>query len=68
MLITAIEIRCGDRIVAFCNQKRQTCIVRKVMDSAPGTITLKVFTSGHFRESGSRVIRFRHDALVDVVG
>jgi len=58
MKIQAEEIRIGDRIIAYCNNKRRSCIVKQVL-SGQGTITLTVFASKHYRASVSRVIRFQ---------
>lgn len=66
MKIQALDIQIGDRIVAYCNNKRQACTVRQVLDSGQGSITLTVFTSEHYRSSVSRVVRFCRDALVDL--
>jgi hypothetical protein len=68
MKIQAMDIQSGDRIVAYCNNKRQTCTVKHVLDSGQGSITLTVFTSEHYRSSVSRVVQFRRDALVDLAG
>jgi hypothetical protein len=65
MKIQALDIKIGDRIVAYCNNKRQACTVKQVLDSGQGNIALTVSTS-HYRSSLSRVIRFDRDALVDL--
>jgi hypothetical protein len=66
MKILALNIRIGDRIVAYCNNKRQICTVKQILDSGIGSIALKVSPSGHYRLSLSRVIRFHQDATVDL--
>jgi hypothetical protein len=67
MKIQALDIRIGDRIVAYCNNKSQACTVKQVMKSGQDSITLTVCPSEHYRISLSRVIRFHRDALVDLV-
>jgi len=65
MKIQALDIQIGDRIVAYCNNKRQACTVKQLL-SDQGSITLTVSTSKHYRSSASRVVQFRWDALVDL--
>lgn len=65
MKIQALDIQIGDRIVAYCNNKRQACTVKQLL-SDRGSITLTVSTSKHYRSSASRVVQFRWDALVDL--
>ena len=65
MKIQALDIQIGDRIIAYCNNKRQVCTVLQVLDSNQGSITLNVCPSEHGRISLSRVIRFHQDATVD---
>lgn len=65
MKTQALNIQLGDRIVAYCNNKRLACTVKEVLDSGQGSIALTVSTS-HYRSSLSRVIRFHRDALVDL--
>jgi hypothetical protein len=66
MKIQAMEIRMGDRILAYCNNKQQICTVRQVDDSGQGSIALTVCPSENYRLSLARVIRFQRDALVDL--
>ena len=66
MKIPALNIRIGDRIVAYCNNKRQVCTVKQVLDSGQGSIALTVCPSGNHRLSLSRVIRFHQDASVEL--
>lgn len=68
MKIPALNIQIGDRIVAYCNNKKQACTVKQVLDSGQGSIMLTVSTSNskHYRSSVSRVVWFRCDALVDL--
>jgi hypothetical protein len=66
MKILALNIRIGDRIVAYCNNKRQVCTVKRVLDSGLNSIELTVCPSEHYRLSLSRVIRFCRDATVDL--
>lgn len=66
MKIQALDIQIGERIVAYCNQKMQTCTVRQILDLDRDNITLLVSISGHYRSSVSRVVRFRRDTLVEM--
>ncbi|MGL5877112.1 MAG: hypothetical protein ACRC2V_04940 [Xenococcaceae cyanobacterium] len=66
MKIQAINIQIGDRIVAYCNSKRQICTVKQVLDSGQGSIALTVCPYGNNRLSLSRVIRFHQDASVEL--
>lgn len=66
MKIQALDIQIGDRIMAYCNNKRQACTVKQVLDSGLGSIALTVCPSEHYRISLSRVIRFHPDATVDL--
>lgn len=65
MKTQALNIQVGDRIVAYCNNRKQACTVKQVLDSGQGSIALTVSTS-HYRSSLSRVIRFQRDALIDL--
>ncbi|MGH1394120.1 MAG: hypothetical protein ACRAVC_08795 [Trichormus sp.] len=68
MKIKALDVKVGDRIVAYCNNKMQICKVKSISTSEQMNITLSVFTSQHYRGClVSSVIRFRDDALVDLV-
>jgi hypothetical protein len=66
MKVKAGDIRTGDRILAYCNQGRQTCTVRKVLELENENIVLTVSTPKHNRNSISKVIRFSRDALIDL--
>jgi len=66
MKIQALDIQIGERIVAYCNQKMQTCTVKQILDLDQNNITLLVDLSGHHRSSASRVVRFRRDTLVEM--
>ncbi|MGA9380111.1 MAG: hypothetical protein WBV73_15210 [Phormidium sp.] len=69
MKIQALDIKMGDRIIAYCNNKMQICTVKRILDSGQtNNITLSVFTSDHYRISVSRTVRFKPDALVDLAG
>lgn len=70
MKVKAEDIRAGDRINAYVNNGRQTCIVRNVLNLVEHeNIVLTVSTPKHnYRNSGAKVIRFNRDALVDIVG
>ncbi|EDX77684.1 hypothetical protein MC7420_3008 [Coleofasciculus chthonoplastes PCC 7420] len=68
MNIQALDIKVGDRIIAYCKNKRQPCTVQRLLDSTPNTITLKVSTCTrvHYRESASCVIQFHREAVVEM--
>lgn len=66
MKIQALDIQIGERIVAYCNQRMQTCTVRQIVELDQDNVTLLVSISGHYRSSVSRVIRFRRDTLVEM--
>lgn len=66
MKIQALEIQVGDRIIAYCNNKRQICTVKRILDPDRTNITLSVFTAEKYRSSILRVVQFRRDALVDL--
>lgn len=68
MKIQALDIKIGDRIIAYCNNKMQICTVKRILDAGQTNITLSVFTADHYRISVSRTVRFRRDALVDLAG
>ncbi len=61
-----MEIQAGDRIVAYCNNKKQVCKVKHILEPNLNTITLSVSTSENSRNSISRVVRFQRDALVEL--
>jgi len=64
--IQALSLQVGDRIVAYCNNRKQTCTVKHILDPGQTTVTLSVFTDGQYRRSVTRVVRFQCDALVDL--
>lgn len=66
MDIQALDIKVGDCIVAYCRNKRQPCIVQRLLDSTHNNVTLKVSTSMPYRESASCVVQFHRDALVEI--
>lgn len=66
MKIQVLDIQIGDRIIAYCNNKRQACTVKQILVSEQGSIALTVCPSSHYRISLSRVIRFHRDASIDL--
>lgn len=68
MNIQALDIKVGDRIFAYCRQKRQPCTVQRLLDSTHNKITLRVSTSVPYRESASCVVQFHREALVEMAG
>jgi hypothetical protein len=66
--IKALDIKDGDRIVAYCNNKKQICKVKQILDAGQSNITLAVFTTEYYRGClVSSVVRFQGDALVELV-
>ena len=68
MNIQALDIKVGDRIIAYCKQKMQACTVQQLLSSTQDNITLKVSTSVAYRESASCVVQFHREALVEMAG
>lgn len=67
MKIKALDVKAGDRIVAYCKNKRQICKVKQILDLGQANVTLSVFTTEHYRGClVSCVIRFQGDALVEL--
>jgi len=66
MKIQALDIRVGDRIVAYFNTKMQVCTVKYILEPDQRNITLSVFIGDRYRHSASRTIRFSPSALVDL--
>ncbi|MDZ7960843.1 MAG: hypothetical protein RMY34_23690 [Aulosira sp. DedQUE10] len=67
MKVPALNVQVGDRIFAYCNNRMQTCTVKRILDPDQANITLSVFTDGQYRRAVVRIIQFRSDALVDLV-
>ncbi|WP_414543373.1 hypothetical protein [Nostoc sp. CCY0012] len=68
MKIKALDIKAGDRIVAYCKNKMQICKVKQIIDPGQTNITFSVFTTEYYRGcSVSCVVRFHFDALVELV-
>ncbi|MFN6439217.1 MAG: hypothetical protein RMY35_020280 [Nostoc sp. DedSLP01] len=68
MKIKALDVKAGDRILAYCKNKRQICKVKQILDLDRTNVTLSVFTTEHYRGClVSCVIRFQGDALVELV-
>lgn len=67
MKVQAMNVQIGDRILAYCHQRRQTCTVQEVLESSQNNITLTVSTAMRYRRATSCVVRFRGDAIVEVV-
>jgi hypothetical protein len=66
--IKALDIKDGDRIIAYCKNKRQICKVKQILDAGQTNVTLAVFTTENYRGcSVSHVVRFQWDALVELV-
>lgn len=66
MNIQALDIKVGDRIVAYCKGKMQPCTVQRLLDLTQNNITLRVSTSVPFRESTSCVVQFHREARVEM--
>ncbi|HYW19312.1 MULTISPECIES: hypothetical protein [unclassified Nodularia (in: cyanobacteria)] len=68
MKIKALDVKAGDRIIAYCKNKMQVCKVKRILEPGSSNITLSVFTSEHYRGClVSCVVRFQCDTLVDLV-
>lgn len=67
MKIQALNIKTGNRIIAYFKNKRQICTVKSISNPDRSNITLSVFLGEHYRHSSSGVIRFKPEALVDLV-
>ncbi len=65
MKILALDIKAGDRILAYCNNQMQVCTVKRVLEPDESGVTLSVSTSKHYRNSTSSILRFREDALLE---
>ena len=65
--IQALDIKSGDRIIAYFKNKMQICTVKSISNSDQTNITLLVFLSEHYRYSSSGTIQFKPEALVDLV-
>ncbi len=64
--IQALEIKRGDRIVAYFKDKMQICTVKSISSSDQANITLLVFISEYYRYSSSGTIQFKPEALVNL--
>ncbi len=65
--IQALDIKQGDRIIAYFKNKMQICTVKSISNSDQTNITLLVFPGEHHRYSSSGTIQFKPEALVDLV-
>ncbi|MGB6298718.1 MAG: hypothetical protein WBF90_21395 [Rivularia sp. (in: cyanobacteria)] len=66
MKIQALDIRPGDRIIAYFNNKMQVCTVKYVSNPDKTNITLSVFVGERYRHSSSGTIRFKPEALLEL--
>jgi hypothetical protein len=66
MNIQALDIKVGDRIIAYCKNKMQPCTVQRLLASTHSNITLKVSTCVPYRESASCVVQFQREARVEM--
>lgn len=65
--IQALKIKQGDRIIAYFKNRMQICTVKSISNSDQTNITLLVFPGKHYRYLSSGTIRFKPEALVDLV-
>ena len=65
--IQALDIKSGDRIIAYFKNKMQICTVKSISNSDRSNITLLVFPGEYYRYSSSGTIQFKPEALVDLV-
>lgn len=66
MKIQALNIRPGDRIIAYFNNKMQVCTVKYVSNPDKTNIVLSVFVGDRYRHSSSGTIRFKPEALLEL--
>ncbi len=66
MKIQALDIRPGDRIIAYFNNKMQVCTVKYVSNPDKTNIVLSVFVGERYRHSSSGTIRFKPEALLEL--
>ncbi len=66
MKIQALDIRPGDRIIAYFNNKMQLCTVKYVSNPDLTNITLSVFVGERYRHSSSGTITFKPEALLEL--
>ena len=68
MKIQALDIKSGDRIIAYFENRMQVCTVKRYTASNDkANITLSVFISEHYRYLSSGIIHFKSEAFVDLV-
>ncbi|MGB7381159.1 MAG: hypothetical protein WA959_32030 [Rivularia sp. (in: cyanobacteria)] len=67
MKTQALNIRPGDRIIAYFKNKMQICTVRCISNPDLSNITLLVFLGDRYRHSSSGTIRFKPEALVELI-
>jgi hypothetical protein len=67
MKIQVLNIRIGDRIIAYFKNKMQICTVKCVSSSDRTNITLSVFVGERYRYTSSGIIHFQPEAFVDLV-
>ena len=65
--IQALDIRVGDRIFVYFKARMQVCTVKYILAPGQNNVTLSVFAGKRYRHSASRIVRFRPNALVDLV-
>ena len=65
--IQALDIKPGNRIIAYFKNKMQICTVKSISNSDRSNITLLVFLREPYRYSSSGTIHFKPEALVDLV-
>lgn len=66
MKIQALNIRPGDRIIAYFNNKMQVCTVKYVSNPDLTNIVLSVFVGDRYRHSSSGTITFKPEALLEL--
>jgi hypothetical protein len=66
MKIQVLNVRRGDRIIAYFKNKMQVCTVKCISSPDSANITLSVFLGERYRPSSSGIIRFSSEALVDL--
>jgi hypothetical protein len=67
MKVQALNIQIGDRIIVYFKNKMQVCTVKYISTTDRTNITLSVFLGERYRYSSSGVIRFKSEALVNLI-
>ncbi len=67
MKIQALNIKPGDRIIAYFKNKMQVCTVKYISTPNKTQIRLSVFLGERYRYTNSGTIQFNSEALVELI-